>query len=351
MAEGNNLVGVDIGTSSIKVCQIRESRRSLSLAKAGYIPLPSQTVVDGHIMNGGVVVEALNKVFQDNRIRQRDVAVSVSSQTMIIRKVSLPLMSSADLVEHIPWEAKQHIPFDLKDVYFDYEVLKRRPERGQMDVLLVAAKKEEVNDFLNVFREAKLKPAVIDLSSFTVHNVFEMTRGLPEDQSIAVINIGAAFSSLLVLVQGVMTFTRDIVSGGTLITEGLQRQLGIPFEQAEIYKTSWEPHGVLPQEAMSAITDSCDTLAAEISRSIDFFYQTNGDIELSRIFVTGGSANLPQLLSSLEERTRIPVEMFMPTERLSVDSREIPAELLQQRGAQLAVAIGLSLRKDREKRV
>ncbi|MET0592528.1 MAG: type IV pilus assembly protein PilM, partial [Polyangiaceae bacterium] len=208
MAEGSNLVGVDIGSSSIKVCQIRESRKGLELIRLGFAPLPAQTIVDGHVMNSGAVVETLSRLFHDKKIKQRDVAMSVSGQSVIIRKITVPMMTPAELAEQMQWEAEQHSPFDIKDVQIDYEVLRRRPEAGQMDLLLVAAKKDEIQDYAQLARDAKLKPQVVDIDAFTIQNVFEFSRGLPPEQTVALINVGASLSTLNIVARGVSTFTR-----------------------------------------------------------------------------------------------------------------------------------------------
>ena len=350
MAEGKNLVGVDIGSSSIKVCQVRELRKGHSLSRVAYMPLPPQTVVDGHVMNSGAVVEALAKIFHDHKIKQKDVAMSVSGQSVIIRKITVPLMTPAELEEQIQWEAEQHIPFDIRDVHVDYEVLRRRPEAGQMDLLLVAAKRDEINDYANIAKEAKLKPVVIDIDAFTVQNVFEIGRGLPQDQIIALINVGASLSSLNVVSSGVSAFTRDIANGGNAITEEIQKQLGVPYEQAEAYKSGGEEGGMVPKQAIEIVSGVCDNIAAEIQRSLDFFLATTGEGELSRIYLTGGSANLPQLVTAIERRARVPVEVFFPTEKMTVEPKDVDPLLVQARSAQLAVALGLALRKDKEKR-
>src|SRR6188508_2174877 len=196
MGEGRNLVGVDIGSTSIKVCQLKETRRGLSLMRFGYVRLSPQVIVDGQIMDSGVVVESLQRLFHDNHIRQKECAVSVSGQSVIHRKITVPLMTEAELGEQIQWEAEQHIPFDIKDVQVDYEVLRRRPEAGQMDLLLVAAKRDEINDDTQIARSAQLKPLVVDIDAFTVQNLFEMSRGMPLDETFAIINVGASLASI-----------------------------------------------------------------------------------------------------------------------------------------------------------
>jgi type IV pilus assembly protein PilM len=362
MAEGNNLVGVDIGSSSIKVCQVKETRKGRSLHKLAFAPLPPQTIVDGHIMNAGVVTETLSRMFADNQIKQRNVAISVSGQSVIIRKITVPMMTPAELDEQIQWEAEQHIPFDIKDVQIDYEVLKRQPERGQMDLLLVAAKRDEINDYAQFVREAKLKPVVVDIDAFTVQNLFDVSRGFPPDQTIALINLGASLSSLNIVTSGVSAFTRDIASGGNVITEEIQRQTGVSFEQAEAYKCgesaaaeggdggAFRQAGIVPQQVHEIIEGVCDTIAAEIQRSLDFFMATSGENEIHHIFVTGGTANLGPLRNAIQRRAKTSVEFFNPVERLTIETRTVPEPLLRERHAQLAVSVGLALRKDKEKR-
>ena len=236
MSEGKNLVGVDIGSSSIKVCQLKEGRKGYGLVRLGYAPLPPQTIVDGHVMNSQAVIEGLNRLFAEAKIKQKEVALSISGQAVIIRKITVPMMTAAELDEQIQWEAEQHIPFDIKDVHVDYEVLRRRPEAGQMDLLLVAAKRDEINDYTQIAKSAKLKPLVVDIDAFTVQNLFEMNRGIPPDQTFAIINVGASLASINIVSRGASAFTRDIANGGNYITEQIQKQLGVPFEQAEEFK-------------------------------------------------------------------------------------------------------------------
>jgi len=355
MGDGKNLVGIDIGTSSIKVCQVKESRKAATLVRCGYAELAPQTIVDGQVMDAGAVVEALLRVFHDARIRQKEVALSVSGQTVIIRKIAVPIMTAAELDEQIHWEAEQHIPFKIEDVQIDYQVLRRRPEASQMDLLLVAAKRDQIADYAQLARDAKLKPIVCDIDAFTVQNMFEFSRGLPQDQTIAIINVGASLSSLNIVANGVSSFTREIANGGNVITEEIQKQLQVPYEQAEAYKCGGTPGagvpgqpGMVPQQVMPVIDTVLDSVAAEIQRSLDFFMATSGEGEMSRIYVTGGTANLPSLAQAVEKRARVPVETWIPTEKLSLSPKDVDTTLLQARAAQLPVALGLALRKERE---
>ncbi len=352
MSEGKNLVGVDIGTSSVKVVQLKETRKGPRLVKLGYTALPRQTIVDGHVLNSQAVVDALGKTFQDAKIKEREVALSISGQAVIIRKITVPIMTSAELDEQIQWEAEQHIPFDIKDVHVDYEVLRRRPEAGQMDLLLVAAKREEVNDYATIARDAKLFPKVVDIDAFTVQNLFEFNRGLAPDQTFAIINVGASLASINIISKGASAFTRDIANGGNYITEQIQKQLGAAFEQAEDLKcqAAFAPQQASPQVTQIIETVS-DSIAGEIQRSLDFFHATSGEPEMHRIFLTGGSSNLPSLLNAIGRRARVGVELIPPLEKIAVEGKDVNPQVLQARAAQLCVALGLAMRKDKERRL
>ncbi len=259
------------------------------------------------------------------------------------------MMTNEELDEQISWEAEQHIPFDIKVMSVDYEVLRRRPEAGQMDLLLVAAKKDEINDYASILREAKLRPLVVDINAFTIQNIFESQLGLPQDGTIGLLNVGAAVSSLNIVSRGVSAFTREITNAGNAITEEIQKQCGVPYEQAEAYKCGGGPTQIVPQEVHQVINQACDALAGEIQRSLDFYLATSGDNEISRIYVSGGSAYLAPLQKAIEKRARVPVVIFDPLGNIAVEKTVNEADL-RARAAQLVVAIGLSLRTDKEKR-
>jgi type IV pilus assembly protein PilM len=260
------------------------------------------------------------------------------------------MMTAAELDEQIGWEAEQHIPFDIKVMSIDYEVLRRRPEAGQMDLLLVAAKKDEINDYASIVREAKLRPVIVDINAFTIQNIFEHQYGLPQDGTIVLLNVGAAVSSLNIVSRGVSAFTREITNAGAAITEEIRKQCSVSYEQAEAYKCGGGPTQIVPQEVHQIIMQACDTLAGEIQRSLDFFLATSGEQEISKIYVSGGSAYLAALVQAIERRARVSVQLFDPMVNLAVDAKYVNEEQLRATSAQMVVALGLSLRCDKERR-
>ena len=348
-SEGKNLVGVDIGTTSIKVCEIREDRSgNRSLVRFGFHPLPTQTIVDGHIMNAGAIVDGLDRLF--HKVKRRDVALRVSGHSVIIKKITMPVMTAAELAEQINWEAEQHIPFELADVQIDYQVVNRREEQGQMDVLLVAAKKEEIGDLTNLAIEAKLRPRVVDLDAFTVQNCYESAYGLaPVDQTVVLLHVGASLTTLNILSQGTTAFTRDVVNGGNAITEEIQRQVGVSHEEAEAYKCGTAA-GMTPDEVPGIIRDVVETLSGEIQRSLDFYLATSGDREIHKVYVSGGTANVRALHEAIAERCQVEVLALDPLLVAQPDPKAVDPLALQGRTSQAVVAYGLALRKDRERR-
>ena len=203
----DNCVGLDIGSTSIKVVQIRETKRGIQLVNFGLEPIPTQSIVDGSIMNQTAVVDAIRGLFGRLRIRDRRVALAVGGHSVIIKKISVPQMTRGELEEQIKWEAEHHVPFDPQDVQIDYQVLNEENERGQMDLLLVAAKNELLNDYAAVAKDAQLKPVVVDLAAFAMQNAFERNYGFALDQTVALINIGASISTINI-VSNTVTWNR-----------------------------------------------------------------------------------------------------------------------------------------------
>jgi len=349
VSEGKNLVGVDIGSSSIKICEIKEGRKGQrQLVRFGYHPLPAQTIVEGHVMNSGAVVEGLEKLF--HKAKTREVALRASGHSVIIKKITMPLMTPAELGEQINWEAEQHIPFDLAEAQIDYQVLLQRADQGQMDVLLVAAKKEEINDLVNLATEARLKPKVVDLDAFTVQNVFEAGYGAPaQGQTLVLLHVGASLTTINILAEGSTAFTRDIANGGNAITEEIQRQLGVSQEEAEAYKCG-SAAGMVPDEVPNIVRDVVQTLAGEIQRSLDFYLATSGDREIHKVYMSGGTANVTALHEEIAERCQVDVVALDPLLVAQPDPKTVDPVALQGRTSQAVVAYGLALRKERERR-
>ena len=225
------------------------------------------------------------------KIKQKEVAVSVSGHSVILRKINLPVMTREELDESIQWEAEQYIPFDINDVNIDVAILNDHNDQGQMDVLLVAAKKDMINDYINVVREAGLIASVVDVDSFAVQNAFEVNYNLPVGETVALINVGAAVVNINVVHSGVSAFTRDIAQGGNQYTDEIQKQLNVSYDEAEALKVGGggnDVDSVVPQEVERVMQQVSETIANDVQRSLDFYAATSADASINRIYLSGG---------------------------------------------------------------
>ena len=209
-------VGLDIGTSSIKVAHLKETGKGVQLLAFDTVMLPPDTIRDGVILHAPQLTQRVQDIFAINKIRQKQVAVSLSGHSVIIKKISLPEMTVAELEDSIQWEAEQYIPFDIKDVHVDFQIINPHAGQGQMDVLLVAAKKAVIEEVAEVVRAAKLEPVCVDVDAFALFNAFELNFPVPRDETVALINVGASTININVIAGGMTSFTRDITVGGIL---------------------------------------------------------------------------------------------------------------------------------------
>ncbi len=346
----SNCIGLDIGSSSIKVVALKLGKKGMTLSGFGIERLPPQTIVDGTIMNQSAVVDAIRVLWSRLRLRHKDVAIAISGHFVIIKKISLPKMTDDELEEQIPWEAEQHIPFDRDEVELDYVVVTPQTASGQMEVLLVAAKKDVVHDYAAVAREASLKPRVVDVCAFTVQNAFEASYPRMPGEAIVLVNIGATTSNINVVRDGVSLFTRDVTIGGNAFTEEIRKQLGVTEDEAEAYKIGGEADdpGLIPREVEPIVEQVAEVLSGEFQRTIDFFLATSADVNLSRLYLAGGGAKVYALQRALERRSRLAVEVLNAWKSVTIPD-EIDTEFLRAHGPEAMVGLGLALRSPGDK--
>ena len=345
MAKAQNAIGLDIGSSSIKLVQVKKTRRGLALENFAMAPLPPDTIEDGLFLNRSAIVTMIKELIELNKIKARDVALSVGGHSIIVKKINLPAMSDAELEESIRWEAAQYIPFDLVDVYLDHQVLQVRAEQGQMEVLLVAAKREIVDQYISVVKEADLKPVVIDTDCFAIQNIYEYNYGLSDSELVALIHIGAESLNINLLAYGVTTFTRDLHMGGRLYLQEIQKELGFSTEDAEAYLTSdGGEHHIIPEEVYQIIKRISENFASEIKRSLDFYLATSGEEKIDRIYLSGGGAKLAPLQDAILNAIGAPLEALDPFKKLIIDPRLFNVKYLEEVRPLATVALGLSLR-------
>ena len=352
MAKNKLALGLDIGSSSVKLVHLKEGKRGYQLLAWGEAPLPPEAVVDNQLMNSAAIVEAIRELVAQQKVKAKDVASGVRGHSVIIKRISMPFMSQEDLDESIQWEAEQYIPFDVKDVNIDTQILTPQADAaGQMDVLLVAAKKDMINDFTSVCAEAGLTVTVVDVDAFSVQNAFEASYPQAPGQPVVLINVGAAVTNINIVANGLATFTRDITVGGNAFTEEIQKQLNISAEEAEALKVGGqgESDAVVPQEVERVIQGVADQMGGEIQRSLDFHAATAPDVHPTRVYLSGGTARIPALFKVIEQRAGVPVEILNPFKNIEVDNRKFDPAVIMNAAPAAAVAVGLALRRPGDK--
>ncbi|MBI3077295.1 MAG: type IV pilus assembly protein PilM [Deltaproteobacteria bacterium] len=339
-----NVVGLDIGSSSLKLVELSESRRGVRLENLALVPLPPEAIVDGMVQDAQVVTDAIKELVASQKLKGRLVATSVSGHSVIIKKITLPAMSQKELEESIQWEAEQYIPFDIHDVSLDFQILGPSHTPDQMDVVLVAAKKEMVDEYVAVLSRGGLKPAVMDVAVFAIENMYEANYSVDEQEVVALINVGASFTNINVLKGRESVFTRDLAAGGNRVTAELQKELSLPFQEAEAVKCG-KGAGVDPAQAEPVIRMAASVLATEAQRCLDFFSITSSDERVQRIYLSGGCVRLPSFQAAIEEKTGCPVETLNPFSRISVDEKQFDLDYVGEMAPLAAVGVGLALRR------
>jgi len=342
--KSKEIVGIDIGSSSVKLVQLTEQKGIYHLVNVGILPLPSDAIVDNSLMDTTSIVETIKDLTKSLGTKAKEAVCSISGNSVIIRKISLPAMTPEELEDQIAWEAEQYIPFDINDVNLDFEILESDlSSSGKMTILLVASKKEIINEYVAVFNEAGLKLVVIDVDSFAVQNVYEKNYTPPDSEVVALVNIGASIMNLNVVKGGGSLFTRDVQMGGNLYTEEIQRQFSLSSQDAERCKLTGDYPDT--ERLRDTIYRMNETISQEIHRSLDFYNSTAEDNKISRIYLSGGGSKVSMLLETLTHRLGLPVELLNPLKNIKYNEKEFDPEYLQEIAPLVAVAAGLAMRR------
>ncbi len=343
------LVGLDIGSSAVKAVELKPAGKSYKVTGFGTEALPPDSIVDGAIIDGAAVADAIRRLFDTYHIKTKDVAASLSGNAVIVKKISLPIMSDAELAESIYWEAEQYIPFDIQDVNLDYQILDRGDAasgKGTMEVLLVAAKKEKIADYTGVIAQAGRTAVVVDVDAFALQNAYEVNYGIEPNAVVVLLNAGASATNINILQGDQSVFTRDISIGGNAYTEALQRELNLPFETADALKRGLPVDGVTYDDARPVLRAVTENVMLEIQKTFDFFKATATSDKIDRIVVSGGASRAEGFTEMLADRFEAPVEIFDPFKRVVFDAKKFAnAGAAADVAPIVAVAVGLALRR------
>lgn len=337
-------VAFDIGSNSIKLVQMNQTKKGWELLKLGMAELPPEAIVDGSIIDSMTVTSTIKDLIKEHNVKVKDAVSSLTGHSVIIKKVSFPAMTEEELADSIQWEAEQYIPFPITDVNIDFQILGADIEgRGQMDVMLVAVKKDVINDYTNVIKEAGLNPVVIDVDSFALENMMEINYPVAPGENIAMVNIGASITSISVILGGLTIFTRSIPMGGNQFTEEIQRQLNISFKEAEDIKSGKKEGDA--SSLSSAVETVSTNLTFEVKRSLDFFLGGSQGSYVNKIYLSGGSSKVGDLQNLMQDKTSIPVEIANPFKNIEANPKHFEKEKLKDMAPFFGVAVGLATRR------
>lgn len=342
------LVGLDIGSRTLKLAEAEDKKKGWNLSKFGMLEITPGLIEEGSIRNPEAVADSIRQLFKIHKVKETNVAISVGGYSTIVKNISVPTMEEDQLQETIHFEAEQYIPFDINDVRIDFQILgENETNPNQMNVLLVAAKKDMVNDYVNLVQLAGLNPCLIDVDAFALQNIYEINYH-PEGENVALIDIGANKTTLNILKGNHSVFMRDVSLGCQQINLKIVSMTGCSIEEAEHLYSTEDADNLPSKEVLEAVSTMATDWCTEIRRALDFFYSTYHDDQIRRILLSGGGARIKKFRQLLAVETSSEVEIINPFESISVDSG-FDTNYLEQIAPQAAICMGLAIRRMNDK--
>ena len=341
----NQLVGLDIGSHSVKLVEIDDSKKGLILKNFGIIGLPQNAIVEGSVKEMEIVSAAIKNLYKNLKIKNKNVATSISGYSVIVKKISIDQREESELESTIHEEAEQYIPFDISDVNLDFQILgESESNPNQMNVFLVAAKKAMLDDYINMMNLAGLNPCIFDVESFALQNSFEASYDA-QNQDVALIDIGASKTSLNILKNAASVFMRDVSLGCGQINQKIMSLIECSFEEAEQLKYGNTPDKLSPDDLKGIVSSVVADWCTEIRRALDFFYSTYPEDRIKRIILSGGGANIGEFRDLLATEASADVEMINPFQNFFIENKKLDEAFIKQVAPQAAICMGLAMRK------
>lgn len=336
-------LGLDIGSHSVKMCQLAAGPKGYRLLSLGSSQLPVGAVEEGTLQDPEAVAEVIVRLRKNLNIKQKKVAISVSGYSVIVKKINLSVMNDAELEEYIQTEAGQYIPFDVEDVYLDYHNLRTNTEHNERtDVMLVAAKKEVVDAYLSMLQSAGMKAVVVDVDGFVLENIYSVNSTLTED--VALVDIGATKMSINIISKQTSVLARDVVVGSRQLTEQIQNRFDLEFDEAEALKIGLTPAEEKQKVMEGIFANTCTQWALEVQKAIDLYGSNNPASVLSKVIISGGGSKVKGFDVFLHEETGIPVEHLNPFNKIEIDKNKIDPKYSKHVGPEMTIAAGLAIR-------
>ena len=335
-------VGLDIGSGIIKLVVMDHSQGEPALVKVATTEVAADAIVEGEVMDPGIVAEAIRGLFATAGVKQKGVVTAVGGRDVIVKKIQMDRMKEGDARDVIRWEAEQHVPFDMANVELDFQILDPDAEGLQMNVLLVAAKRELVEQRLSLLSEAGLTPAVIDVDAFAIHNAFEINHPDAMSGVVGLVNIGHEVTNVNILEDGVPVLTRDLSVGTRRFREDLQREKGLSADESEKVVTGTSQS----VDLASYVEARAEEIAVGVERAAAFLATASRSAGgLGRVYTSGGGARIPGLNDVLASRLRVAVELANPLKGIQVRDDVFDSVSVDELAPLLMLAIGLGLRR------
>lgn len=318
-----NVVGLDIGAHSIKVCELSGTSGKFKIERFGLFTLSEAALIEDEIQKPSEIIDGILEAMSQAGIKSKSVCLGLFGPNTMTKRLSAPEGTREEIEDHILWEAEQYITFGADDSQIDFSIIGEN-EGGGKDALVAAAKNDLVEGYSEVIKEAKYSVKLIDLNVIALSNVLEETLGADSEEleeGVLLLDLGAQSTKIVVYKRGGPIFTKEIPVGGSLITEEIQRQMGVSYEEAEDLKTTGDDKGNLPQEILNIINDQLDKQVSEIRKNINF-YVTQGSAEkVNFCYLTGGSSLLPGIVERLREVTELEVERLDVLSKFKISTK------------------------------
>lgn len=348
----SKIMGLDIGSSMVKLVEVDRSKKGYSLEYVGLAPLPDGAIVDKSIKKPDLIGQAVTALHRSSKSRTKFVATSLSGKAVIIKQVTMTSMNDGQLEKQIQMEAEPYIPFDIKDVNLDFFIMGDRPEKeGAMEVVLVAAKKDYMAEHIDLIGSLNLVPTVVDVDPFALEVMYEFCYPNVQEEIVALVNVGASTINVNILKSGASQYTRDLPLGGDSVTREIMRFFDVDFERAENIKRGAQLDNINPRNLRKIFQRSVDYFVSELQKILDFFSTNVSYDPIQKIFLSGGAATTFGLVSTLEAELNIPVELVDPFRSFRIDEKVFDVDYLTAVGPTMALAVGLALRDERDKQV
>jgi type IV pilus assembly protein PilM len=347
MIFGNKqVVGLDLGSNSIKMVELTGVGRTFKMTNFGMSPIPEGVVDGGEIIDPAALSQIILALHKELKIKSKNICVGMFGGAVIVKKISMPRIDPKLISEQIQWEAEQYIPFDLSEVNLDYHLLdKGNSSQETMDILLVAAKHDYIIRYFEALESAGLRCSTIDVNGFALANCFEINYGVRKNQTIALINIGSSVTNLVVIENGNVVFCRDIPIGGNIYNMEISRELGVSTQEAEELKIGFAQTKENPAELASIIKNTSEMICEEIKDSFKFYDQSNSGTSVSEIFLCGGSIKIPKLADDIAAATTLNCQIFNPLQNITYNKRSFSPDFLEEIVPFLPCVLGLGARR------